>query len=255
MIKATALRPVNETKETIQFQNMKIVSVNEEKYPYIVEYLATRMFHIYKDIESVLRVLYRAHAKGENRFSASLEGKDEFQKQRIMSWLNDMKGVIAGFHYDESTNTVTGNLEMLPRARKFLTGQFMEIALTLETERILAELSARYGKPFQVQSNVIVATHDGIVQNEFDIVIAFGKLMYVIEIKTGASFRDYTKYYNVGRKYGIVPNRILLVDSWLEIDEADQAEYFAEYYVANLESFERKLVTMIIADMEGQNYA
>lgn len=255
MIKATALRPVTDLNTNIHFQNMKILSVNERPYPPVVEDMAMRMLHIYKDIEVVLDVLYKAHGRGENRFSASLEGKDELQKQRILTWLDDMKAVIAGFHYDESANAVVGNLEHLPRARKFLTGQFMEIALAKEAERIVAGIAAHYGQSYDVKSNVIVATQDGTVQNEFDIVIVFGKTMYVIEIKTGKSFRDYTKYYSVGRKYGIVPDRIMLVDSWLEEGQADMAEYFAEYYVATLDSFENKLIHMISSDMEVQKYA
>ena len=255
MIKATALRPVNENKQIIKFQDMKILSTNEEKYPYMVEYLAKRMFDIYPDIKSVLHEIYRADAIGANKFSASLAGKDEFQKQRILRWVEEMKGIIGKYCYDEKQSLLVGFLEQMPRAKKFRTGQFMEIALAEETKRIISGLAVQYGQPFQVKCNVEVGTHDGAVHNEFDIVIAFGKIMYVIEIKTGASFRDYEKYYNVGRKYGIVPNRILLVDSWLEIEEADQAEYFAEYYVANLENFERKLVRMISADMEVANYA
>ena len=56
-------------------------------------------------------------------------------------------------------------------------------------------------------------------------------------------------------RYGIVPNRILLVDSCLKEWEADMAEYFAEYYVATIHSFEEKLIRMLSQDMEVKKNA
>lgn len=255
MIKATALKPVTEINTNFHFQNVKIVSVNKKPYPPVVEDMAMRMLHIYKDIEGVLNAQYKALSRNESKFTVSLNGKDELQKQRILTWLEDMKAVIGYHYYDQAENTVSGRLEELPRSRKFLNGEFLEIAIAKEAERIVAELAEKYGLPFDVKSNVVVATQDGKVENEFDIVIMFGKTLYVIEIKSGKRFREYSKYYSVGRKYGIVPDRILLVDSWLEEWEADMAEYFAEYYVATLESFEDKLTRMISADMEEKKYA
>lgn len=237
------------------FQNMKIKLVNEKPYPPAVERMAVRMLNIYKDIEEVLHTIYKAYDRGENKFTVSMRGKDSAQKRCILDWLEDMKAVIGDYHYESKTNSVVGSIEELPRSRTFLSGRFMEIAIAKKTEGIISRLAERYNQPFDVKSNVVVSTKDGIVQNEFDVVIMFAKILYVIEIKAGRRFRDYSKYYSVGRKYGIVPNRILLFDSSLEAWEADMAEYFAEYYVATIESFEDKLVRMISADMEVEKYA
>ena len=79
--------------------------------------------------------------------------------------------------------------------------------------------------------------------------------MYVIEVKTGSHFRDYSKYYNIALRHSIAPSRVLLVDSQIEESEAELAEYFSTYYVSNLDGFTEKLIHMIQNNMEVRKYA
>lgn len=254
MLKATALRPVTEITTCQNFQNMRMESAGGNPYPAVIGEMAMKMIHIHKDIEDVLNGINKAYSRGETKFIVSLRGKEKEQKQRILSWLEEMKGAVGNYFYDCQEESVGGFLEDMPRARKFLTGGYMEIAIAKETEKIVSKLANQYRQTFEVKSNVQVTTLDGSQRNEFDVVILFGQMLYVIEVKTGNYFREYTKYYSIGRRYGIIPNRILLVDSQLTEDEADRAEYFSEYYVSTFERFEEKLIHMISTDMEVKNY-
>lgn len=248
MIKASALKPVkNECLTTMNSGN--------SGYPSVVENMAVRMLHIYKDIEEVLTTFGRVYSHNETKFIISLKGMEKEQKENILEWLEDMRGAVGMFHFESKSEIVSGWLEDLPRARRFLTGGFMEIAIAKKTERIVSRLASMYGKAYEVKCNVYATTLDGLRRNEFDVVINFDKTMYVIEVKTGNHFRDYSKYYNIALRHNIEANRILLVDSQIKESEAELAEYFSGYYVSNLERFTEKLTRMIQNDMEVKHYA
>lgn len=73
----------------------------------------------------------------------------------------------------------------------------------------------------------------------------------MIEIKSGKHFRDFDKLARIGREYGIVPNRLLLVQNYLTTEQMETVEYFCEYYCTNLEkdNLEQKLIAMIETDL------
>lgn len=86
----------------------------------------------------------------------------------------------------------------------------------------------------------------------FDLVIeSEDGLIWVIEVKSGRCFRDFHQYTVVGRTYGIVPDRFLLVDNCLTSEQCETTQYFCDYLVCNLEkdSFSEKLISMIEKDM------
>ena len=80
-------------------------------------------------------------------------------------------------------------------------------------------------------------------------------IVYVIEVKSGYSFRDFNKYTEIGKVYGIIPDRFLLVDNCLSSEDCDITQFFCEYMVSNLEgnNFSDKLVSMIEKDMNSRN--
>ena len=63
--------------------------------------------------------------------------------------------------------------------------------------------------------------------------------------------RKTVKLARIGREYGIVPNRLLLVQNYLTTEQMETVEYFCEYYCANLEqdNLEHKLITMLENDL------
>ena len=135
----------------------------------------------------------------------------------------------------------------------FITGQYMEIAIHKVVSDVLSQLETKHKKLFKLYANTKVATIDGKLKNEFDLIIenATDSVMYVIEIKSGKHFCDFDKLARIGHEYGIVPNRLLLVDNYLTTPQMETIEYFCEYYCANLEqdSLTQKLITMIENDL------
>lgn len=133
----------------------------------------------------------------------------------------------------------------------FMTGQYLEIAVYEYTKQIVEEIARKHNKTFEMYRNVRVATKEGLLKNEFDIVIEFNGTIYVLEIKSGKNFREFDKYMYIGQEYKIVPNRFLLVDNYLTDANAETVEYFCDYYVSNLsgDSLKNKIVTMIENDI------
>lgn len=171
-------------------------------------------------------------------------------KERQVSSIDlcqNLYGVIAEVRYCEDCEMLHGRLVLSPKALMFINGQYMEIAIRKVVGDVLTKLEKKYGKQFKLYANTKVATVDGklIIENVTD------ALVYVIEIKSGKQFRDYDKLARIGREYGIVPNRLLLVQNYLTTEQMETVEYFCEYYCANLEqdNLEHKLITMLENDL------
>lgn len=232
-------------------QNIVIESSKDSnKIPAAVENLAYRMMEhdeLLKEIICDLRMLY--NSKKED-FCLSLTGKTNEEKEIIVSLFQDMYGVISTLHYCRDCNVLNGKLVISPKAQLFITGQYLEIALYKHARDILDELSRKYQKSYRLYRNVKVATKEGLLKNEFDLVIEFDGVFYVIEVKSGKNFREFDKFSQIGKEYCIVPDRLLLVDNYISAEQADTIQYFCDYYVSNLSnnSFSRKLITMIEND-------
>lgn len=262
MVKATALCAIsNEERQAAvsqiiglpQFsQNIIIEPSNEEDtVPESVIALSYRMMEhdeILKDVINDLRTLFICKRE---EFHISLSSKSQAECDTIVGLFQDMVGIISTFHYCQDCDMLNGKLCLSAKAQRFITGQYLELALYKETRGLLEVLSMKHCKPYKLYRNVKITTDEGRLKNEFDLVIDFDGIIYVIEIKSGRNFRDFDKYMRIGRKYGIVPDRFMLVDNFLSAEQADTAEYFSDYYVSNLQdgNFVKKLITMIENDL------
>lgn len=262
MLKATALCAIsNEERQTAvsqitalpQFsQNIIIEPSNgEDTVPESVISLSYRIMEhdeILKDIINDLRALFVC--KRED-FHISLSSKSQAEREIIIGLFQDMVGIISPLRYCQDCNMLNGKLSLSVKAQRFITGQYLELALYKETRDLLEVLSTKHCKPYKLYRNVKIATAEGRLKNEFDLVIDFDGIIYVIEIKSGRNFRDFDKYMRIGREYGIVPDRFMLVDNFLSAEQADTAEYFCDYYVTNLQNgnFVKKLTAMIENDL------
>lgn len=261
MIKATALKPVTTEKMDIvahvltkKSQNIKIeYSQQADLVPHAVEALACKMLQMDADIRGPLndlRVLYAA--KREN-FHLSLRGLSREAKTSIIELFESLYGVMSEVHYCADCDVINGKLTYSSKAQMFITGQYMEIAIRKVISDVLSELEKKHRKQFKLYANTKVATVDGRLKNEFDLIIenVTDSFVYVIEIKSGKKFRDFDKLARIGREYGIVPNRLLLIDNYLTTSQMEVIEYFCEYYCANLEqdNLRQKLITMIENDL------
>lgn len=76
-------------------------------------------------------------------------------------------------------------------------------------------------------------------------------MFYVIEVKSGKEFKAWGDLVDIGKEYEIVPDRLLLVDSWLSDEKAGRIEELCRYYVSNLanDTLRKKIITMITNDL------
>lgn len=264
MINATALRPVSAENMNVvsnvsnvltkRSQNIKIeYSMQADLVPRAVENLALRMLKLDAEIRDFLCELRILFASKREDFHYSMRGISKEGKAGIIDLCQNLYGVIAEVHYCADCDMLNGKLVLSPKALMFISGQYMEIGIRKVVSDVLTKLEKRHGKQFKLYANTKVATIDGKLKNEFDLIIenVTDSLIYVIEIKSGKNFRDFDKLARIGREYGIVPNRLLLVQNYLTTEQMETIEYFCEYYCANLEqdNLEQKLITMIENDL------
>ena len=261
MIKATALKPVSNEKIsnisnvlTKRSQNITIeYSQNADLVPHAVENLAYKMFQMDADIRELLNDLRVLYVSKREDFHLSLNDFSKEAKTGIIELFQSLYGVIAEVHYCTDCDVLNGKLIFSPKAQMFITGQYMEIAIRKVVNDVLSELENKHKKQFKLYANTKVATMDGKLKNEFDLIVenVTDTIVYVIEIKSGKNFRDFDKLARIGKEYDIVPNRLLLIDNYLTTSQIETIEYFCEYYCANLEqdNLEQKLIRMIENDL------
>lgn len=264
MINVTALRPVSAENMNVvsnvsnvltkSSQNIKIeYSKQADLVPLAVERIALRMLKLDSEIRDFLNELRILFSAKREDFHFSLRGISNEGKRGIVDLCQNLYGVIAEVRYCEDCEMLHGRLVLSSKALMFINGQYMEIAIRKVVGDVLAKLEKKHGKQFKLYENTKVATIDGKLKNEFDLIIenVTDALIYVIEIKSGKQFRDYDKLARIGHEYGIVPNRLLLVQNYLTTEQMETIEYFCEYYCANLEqdNLEQKIITMIENDL------
>lgn len=265
MVKASALKICSEYSETerdettlsiLRQNNQNIVIDGKESkndIPKGVENLAYDIMINDSIIRDFIGTLRENYITKKDDFCYSLAGKSDEEKNIIINIIKSLYGIIREYHYCQSCNMVSGKIVLSPKAHKFIFGQYMEIALYKKVKEILLTLSDKYNKRFDLYRNVRVSTkEDNILKNEFDLVIESSDgIVYVIEVKSGYSFRDFNKYTEIGKVYGIIPDRFLLVDNCLSSEDCDITQFFCEYMVSNLEgnNFSDKLVSMIENDI------
>lgn len=215
-------------------QNLVIESANDIEIPKAVAKLAVKMMKNNKLIKDLLLEIRQMYIRGQKEFHLSLENKSEDDKHHIIELFNDMSGVISSVRYCSEYQSINGTLLFTPKAQSFLTGRYLEIAVYETARDVLEELSVQYHKEFDIYRNVRVRTYQGIPRNEFDIVFNFGGTFFVIECKSGKTFSDWESLVETGQTYGVVPDRLLLVDSFIEDERAECIEYFCGYYVSNV---------------------
>lgn len=264
MIKAHALYEVSDWEEISNHsedsnylenlirnrQNIVICSVKDEsEIPKAVEEMASRLLENHAVMEDVIHTLRKNFIEKKEDFSLPMEEKTWEEKNMVYELLRDMYGVISCITFS-SDGILHGKLVMTPRAQKFINGEYMEIAAYQRVKKIVETLSEKYRKECKIYRNVLVSTREGIYRNEFDMVILFDNMFYIVEVKSGKNFRDFEKYRELGKEYRVVPERFLLIDSCITEAHAEMIHYFLEYYASNLNpaSLQEKIEIMIEKD-------
>ncbi|MDO5132823.1 MAG: DUF1887 family CARF protein [Eubacteriales bacterium] len=233
-------------------QNIVIESVgSDEKIPEAVGQLAVKMMKNNDHIKDLLHDLRQLYIRGQRDFRLSLSGKSEMEKKQIISLFQDMAGLVSNVRYLPEFQTLNGSLVVMPKAQMFLTGQYLEIAAHQTIKGVLQELSVKHHADYEIYRNVRVADREGKLKNEFDIAFQFNGIWYIVECKSGKCFSDWGSFAELGMTYNIVPNRLLLVDSYISDSRAACIEYFCDYYVCNLSAntLQEKVTKMVIHDI------
>ncbi|MGI6095684.1 MAG: hypothetical protein ACOYBL_09660 [Lachnospiraceae bacterium] len=231
-------------------QNMVIESVgDDDTIPGAVSQLAIKIMKNNGQIKDLLLELRQHYIRGQKEFHLSLAGRSESERMQIISLFQEMAGLISSVRYCSESQSLNGTLLITPKAQNFLSGQYLELAVYETIRNVLQELAVQYKTEYEIYRNVRVATREGKAKNEFDTVIYFGGIFYVVECKSGKNFNAWDSFAEIGRTYGIVPDRLLLVDSFVSDDRAECIEYFCNYYVCNLSSSSlREKVTNMISN-------
>lgn len=232
-------------------QNIVIESVgSDEQVPEAVGQLAVRMMNSNELIRDLLYELRQHYIRGQKEFRLSLAGRSDIEKKQIISLFQDMAGLVSNVYCSEY-QSLKGSLTVTPKAQMFLTGQYLELAVYQTISEVLQELAVKHQVEYEIYRNVRVATREGKLKNEFDIAFQFHGIWYIVECKSGKCFSDWGSFAELGGTYNIVPNRLLLVDSFLSDSKAECIEYFCDYYVCNLSanSLRAKVTKMISNDL------
>lgn len=234
-------------------QNL-IVELKEEerKVPQSVIDMAVRMTDQIALIQDLLHKIRFCYQENRNWFKFSLKDKSQEEQVTIAALLLSMNGLINGLEIDENNKLLEGTLLMTTTARRFLEGKFLEIGVYKKTQKVVEDLAKRYQiDTYGVYRNVRIKNRSKCqTKNEFDIVIRFGDYFYILECKSGRSFEDWARLYELGKNYNIVPDRLMLVDPNVSEEKAETIEYFCEYYICNLngDSLREKITQMLSKD-------
>lgn len=233
-------------------QNIVIESVgSEEKIPEAVGQLAVRMMKNNDLIKDLLHELRQLYTRGQKDFRLSLAGRSDAEKKQIISLFQDMAGLVSNVRYFSEFQSLNGSLVVMPKAQMFLTGQYLELAVYQTIMDVLQELSVKYHADYEIYRNVRVADREGKLKNEFDIAFQFNGIWYIVECKSGKCFSDWGSFAELGVTYNIVPDRLLLVDSYISDSKAECIEYFCDYYVCNMSAntLQEKVAKMVSNDI------
>lgn len=233
-------------------QNIVIESVgSDETIPEAVGQLAIRMMKKNDLIKDLLHELRQLYIRGQKDFRLSLEGRSDAEKKQIISLFQDMAGLVSNVRYFSEFQLLNGSLVAMPKAQMFLTGRYLELAVYQTIKDVLHELSVKYHAEYEIYRNVRVADREGKLKNEFDIAFQFNGIWYIVECKSGKCFSDWSSFAELGVAYNIVPDRLLLVDSYISDSKAECIEYFCDYYVCNLSgnTLQEKVTKMVINDL------
>lgn len=185
-------------------------------------------------------------------FSFSIAGWKEEEKKKLREiFSEELCGVVDSIDVESNPDVISGNIVFSPSAQLFITGQYMEIGVYEIVKEVMREIAAYCKITWKIYRNVKVQTKNGCTKNEFDIVIEREGMFYVIEVKSGKEFKAWGDLVDIGKEYEIVPDRLLLVDSWLSDEKAGCIEELCRYYVSNLanDTLRKKIITMITNDL------
>ena len=210
--------------------------------------LAVSMMEHHAALGGLLTELRRAACAPGREFRYSTEELTPQAREQVFSHCESMMGLLSHLYCNRTTSMVSGKVADVPSCINFLNGGYLELAIEDITRREVERFCQERNLSHQILRNVLVT--DGQVKNELDILIDIEGVKMFIEVKSG-NCTDFEKYYFIGRRYGLIPDRILLVSAQLTDDRCQQLHDFLEYYTANLDSYIIRLNEMLNKNFGG----
>lgn len=227
---------------------LQILSWGSKEFSRATTDLAVSMMTHHEALHDFLGELRRAASSPSREFRYSMERLSEEQKEQVVCHLGRMVGLLINVFHNRAAGVISGKISDIPACIEFVKGGYLELAIETITRREVDRFCQEHGLEGQVRRNVVVT--DGQAKNELDILLEIGGTKMFIEVKSGTC-TDFQKYYFIGKRYGLIPDRILLVSAQLSDDQCCQLHDFLEYYTANLDSFTERLNNMLTTNLGG----
>ena len=113
-------------------------------------------------LKGFINKLRAQYANGQKEFSFSIAAWDEAEQKIICDiFENELCGIVDSIMIDRNHNIISGNLIFSVEARKFLSGQYMEIGVFELLREVMEEVGVRCKTEYRLYRNVIVATKNG----------------------------------------------------------------------------------------------
>lgn len=234
--------------------NIQIVNISTPTYSGTTMKLARDMTRHNELLQNFIAELRRAIQNTDKRFHMDLSQYSEDDRRAIVDIAYRMIGLIT-VNYRKETLSLQGRVNSeVPEAKRFLMGGYLEIGLCEYARKIASDYADAHRIKADVDANVTVS--DGFAQNELDILIRVGNTAIVCEVKSGMSPMsvDFEKYYLLGQRLGIIPDRFILVSSGITQEQADQIHDFLNYHACTLHNFEQVLLRVLNTYCGGMNH-
>lgn len=230
---------------------LQILSWTSKEFSRATTELAISIMTHHEALRDFMGELRRAASTQSRDFRFSMGHLTADQQEQVICHSGRMIGLLTNVYHNRTTGVISGKVSDIPACIEFVKGGYLELAIETITRREVDRFCREHGLEGQVRRNVLVT--DGQAKNELDILLDVGGVKMFIEVKSG-SCTDFQKYYFIGRRYGLIPDRILLVSAQLSDDQCCQLHDFLEYYTANLDSFTECLNNMLNTNLGGSDH-
>lgn len=229
---------------------LRVTGSKDPGYPPALARLAAELAQNYELYNPFVQALINAYDTSDTKaFYYDMTKLPMSSRQALTAMADRMVGLINRYHADPLGGCIKGYVSCMPAAAAFLRGGYAELAAKYTTEKVVRELAEASNTSFEVICNALVSDSEGRFNNEIDILIRLGDDdYYAIETKAG-SYRnvDFDKYNQLARRYGLIPDHVLMCVEGISPDGAENIRFIEHYYVVSGKHYEQGLRRMLSA--------
>ncbi len=230
----------------------------EEPADEIIDRLALYIGERYDLVADLLIRLKRAMQLGLP-ISMSLKGRPPLEISsvcQLCTFLHQM-AFLEDYQYSRAPKYVLrAKTTMLPKAQRFLSGQWLERFMLQQLKAIDTQLTALTGQrfPFEYLMNPQVVLPNGS-DFELDLLAAIGPRVYWIEAKTGNYQQHVSKYSRYVQTFGLDADHSFMVLADAPESRCDALSSLFGMTVCNLKAARAKLAAVVTSDIGKPEWA